>query len=235
MNPIKQQVDNLHTLLEPDHRSVWAKFLQSIFFLLLIRPFLLIVLGLNLWGKENLPKQGPAVIAANHNSHLDTVTLLSLWPLLRLSKIRPVAAADYFLTNPFMAWFSLNIIGIIPIDRHRVDRRNDPLADCYAALERGEILIVFPEGSRGIPERLARFKNGISRLGERYPQAPIVPVFMHGLGKSLPRGDFLIVPFFVDVFIGQPIYWQGDVNSTMDSYKVAMTHLAEQCHRPEWE
>ena len=79
----------------------------------------MIVLGLNIRNKESLPLTGPAIVAPNHNSHLDTLTLLSLWPLRSLYNVRPVAAADYFLSNPILAWLSLNIIRIIPIDRQR--------------------------------------------------------------------------------------------------------------------
>jgi 1-acyl-sn-glycerol-3-phosphate acyltransferase len=211
------------------------KLLQILFFLLIVRPLMFVIIGLNIQGKEHLPLTGPAIVAANHNSHLDTLALLSLWPLVRLGQIRPVAAADYFLPNPVIAWFSLNIMRVIPIDRHRKDKNSDPLADCSAALSRGEILVIYPEGSRGTPEQTIRFKTGISRLAEQHPEAPIVPIFMHGLGKSLPRGDFLLVPFVCDVLIGDLLYWQGSVAATMQSYQTAMDDLIEQCHRPEWE
>ncbi len=211
------------------------KLLQTLFFIIIVRPLIMIVLGLNIQGKELLPTKGPAIVAANHNSHLDTLTLLSLWPVANLYNVRPVAAADYFLPNPIMAWFSLNIMRIIPIDRHRKDKESDPLAVMAEALARGEILVLYPEGSRGEPEQLSRFKSGISRLVERHPEAPIVPIYMHGLGKALPRGDFLLVPFFCDVIVGDFIYWQGSVSDTMDTYQTTMSDLADQCKIPAWE
>lgn len=211
------------------------RLLQTLFFLLIVRPIVMLVIGLNLHNEDRLPLDGPAIIAANHNSHLDTVTLMSLWPLTRLHRLRPAAAADYFLSNAQMAWFSLNIMHIIPVDRQRKERESDPLAPMTAALERKEILILFPEGSRGEPEQLSRFKSGVARLVERCPNAPIIPIFMHGLGKSLPRGDFLLVPFFADVVIGEPIYWQGSVDATMQAYQNAMSELAQQIEIPAWE
>ncbi|MCB0099596.1 MAG: 1-acyl-sn-glycerol-3-phosphate acyltransferase, partial [Caldilineaceae bacterium] len=133
------------------------RFLQALVFLCVVRPLLMIVIGLNVRGRERLPENGPAIIAANHNSHLDTLTLMSLWPLPALHRIHPAAAADYFLSNSILAWLSLNIMGIIPVERNRTDRTSDPLADMAVALERNDILILFPEGSRGEPEQLSRF------------------------------------------------------------------------------
>lgn len=211
------------------------RLLQTLFFLLVVRPLVAVVLGVKIRSGERLPMEGPAIIAANHNSHLDTLTLMSLWPLTRIHKVRPVAAADYFLTNAKLAWFSLNIMHIIPIDRQRKDKESDPLAEPANVLARNEIVLLFPEGSRGEPERLSRFKSGVARLVERQPDAPIIPVFMHGLGKALPRGDFLLVPFFVDVVIGEPIYWRGSVSDTMQAYENAMRDLAQQVEMPVWE
>jgi 1-acyl-sn-glycerol-3-phosphate acyltransferase len=161
--------------------------------------------------------------------------LLSLWPVAKLRQVRPVAAADYFLPNPLLAWFSLNIMNVIPIERKRRDKNSDPLADPAAALARGEILVLYPEGSRGEPEQMTPFKTGVARLAERHPEAPIVPVFMYGLGKSLPRGDFLLAPFFADVLIGEYVYWQGSVPATMEAYQTAMNELAVKCNAPAWE
>ncbi|MEZ4865939.1 MAG: lysophospholipid acyltransferase family protein [Caldilineaceae bacterium] len=211
------------------------RFLQALFFLLVVRPLVSVVLGVKIRSQELLPLEGPAIIAANHNSHLDTLTLMSLWPLTGVHRVRPVAAADYFLKNAKLAWFSLNIMHIIPIDRQRTDKSSDPLAEPAEALAKHEIVVLFPEGSRGEPEQLSRFKSGVARLVERHQETPIVPVFMHGLGKALPRGDFLLVPFFVDVVIGEPIYWRGSVGATMTAYEEAMRRLAQQVEMPVWE
>ncbi len=211
------------------------KLLQKLLFMLVIRPIIFVIIGINVTHKERLPGEGPAIVAANHNSHLDTLTLLSLWPLAKLYQVRPVAAADYFLPNPLMAWFSLNMMRIIPIERKRTEKNSDPLAAPSEALTRSEILLIFPEGSRGEPEQMTRFKSGVSRLTERNPDASIIPVFMHGLGKSLPRGDFVLVPFFSEVVIGEPVQWQGSVTATMDAYQAAMDDLATQCDVPAWE
>ena len=94
--------------------------------------------------------------------------------------------------------------------------RDDPLAGCDAALNDHGILILFPEGSRGEPEQLGAFKSGIAHLARRHPALPVIPVFMHGLGKVLPRGELLPVPFFVDVFVGEAMGWTGDRASFED-------------------
>ncbi len=69
------------------------------------------------------------------------------------------------------------------------------------------LLIIFPEGTRGEPERVQELKTGVAVLAAKYPQAPVVPVFMHGLGKSMSKISFIPVPFFVDACIGVPLEW----------------------------
>lgn len=205
--------------------------LRFLFFLAIVRPIMLIVLGLNVRGYDRLAKQGPLLVVANHNSHLDALALMTLFGMSRLKDVHPVAAADYFLKNRFLAWFSLHIIGIIPVQRKVRSAHEHPLAPISQALQNAKIVVFFPEGSRGEPEELNEFKTGIAHIAECHPDVPVTPVFMHGLGKSLPRGEALLVPFFCDVFIGESLKWSGDRKHFMDRLNSTMKSLAEEAAR----
>jgi 1-acyl-sn-glycerol-3-phosphate acyltransferase len=197
-----------------------------------VRLLVLLVLGLNVRGRERLPTRGPAIIVANHNSHLDTLTLISLMPLRLLPRVRPVAALDYFLKSRWLAWFATQIIGILAIDRQG---GANPLSGSKAALTRGEVLVLFPEGSRGLPEQITEFKRGVALLVKENPEVPVIPVFMHGLGKALPKGRWMIVPFVCDIFVGDRVPWKGDTKAFMVDLRRAMDDLAAQGHFPAWE
>ncbi|MBG6205958.1 1-acyl-sn-glycerol-3-phosphate acyltransferase [Labrenzia sp. EL_126] len=200
-----------------------------------VKIAVLFLLGLNVRRKDLLPSKGPAIIVANHNSHLDTMVLMALMPLSRLKDIKPVAAADYFFSSPRKAWLSEHVLGIIPVERTSADKSVDPLEGCYEALVQDRVLILFPEGSRGEPEQMTDLKKGISYLAERFPDAPVVPVFTHGLGKALPKGSFMLVPFFCDIFIGEPITWPGNRTQFMDSLKERFSQLSSEKNFASWE
>ncbi len=210
------------------------KLLRLFIFLLLIRPIILILIGLKISGRSHLPKAGPAIIVANHNSHLDTLVLMTLFPLSLLHQLRPVAAAEYFLRNRWLSWFALHIMQIVPIDRLKPSRE-DKLGGCSQVIEQGGILIIYPEGSRGEPEAIADFKSGIAHLAKAHPTVPIYPIFLHGLGKSLPKGDFVLVPFCCDVLIGKPLVWTGNKRGFMELLSLQMSDLAAQGKFPDWE
>ncbi|MBG6143145.1 1-acyl-sn-glycerol-3-phosphate acyltransferase [Labrenzia sp. EL_142] len=200
-----------------------------------VKIAVLFLLGLNVRRKDLLPSKGPAIIVANHNSHLDTMVLMALMPLSRLKDIKPVAAADYFFSSPRKAWLSEHVLGIIPVERTSADKSVDPLEGCYEALAQDRVLILFPEGSRGEPEQMTDLKKGVSYLAERFPGAPVVPVFTHGLGKALPKGSFMLVPFFCDIFVGEPITWPGNRTQFMDSLKERFSQLSSEKNFASWE
>jgi 1-acyl-sn-glycerol-3-phosphate acyltransferase len=211
------------------------RFLRHLFFRLVVRPVVLIVLGLNVRHRERLPKHGPAIVVANHNSHLDTMVLMTLFPPRMLNKLRPVAAQDYFFRNKWLKWFSLRIIGIIPLDRDAKRSKEHPLAPISQSLEQGEIVILFPEGSRGDPEQMGEFKSGIAHLAKLHPDVPVTPIYMHGLGKALPRGEALLVPFFCDVFVGEPLQWPGNKEQFLTSLGESVSALAAEGKFAAWD
>lgn len=209
--------------------------LRFLFFALLIRPILLVICGLNVRHRERLKCAGPALVVANHNSHLDALALICLFPLSRLSKLRPVGAKDYFFRNRWLAWFSTRILGVLPLDRDQKSGRRDLLAPISDALRDDQIVFLFPEGTRGEPEELSEFKTGIAHLAKRHEGVPVLPIFFHGLGKALPRGEALLVPFFLDVYVGRPLHWSGNKADFMEQLTRQMRGLAAEGNFPAWD
>ncbi len=175
--------------------------LQKILFLL-IRPIIFLLFGPNIYHKNHLPRAGPAIIAANHNSHLDIFILMSLYPWWKINKIRPVIAADHFFKQKFLKWFCVRILNAIPLLRN-TSKQKDFFKTCHQALKNGDILIVFPEGTRGNPETIGEIKRSIFYMNAI--QAPIVPVALKGAGQSLTKGTGFLVPFNIDAMIGPAI------------------------------
>ena len=184
--------------------------LRLLFFLLIVKPFLLLAVGISVRGRRRLPTQGPALIVANHNSHLDALVLAALLPLRLLPRIRPAASAEYFLRGRWRSWFARQVIGIIPVATKGGTAHAEVLHEVRDALRAGDLVIFFPEGTRGEPEALGKLKSGILWLAETLPEVPIYPIRLRGLGKVLPRGAWLPVPFFCDAWVGEPLHWQGD-------------------------
>ena len=202
------------------------------------RPVAKFLIGMDVIGKDRLPTEGPVIVAANHNSHIDTLILLSLFSSKVLHNVRPVGAADHFLKTRTMSWISRYVIGMIPIYRKNAGQGEDLLADCKAALADNKILVIFPEGTRGEAEEMADFKTGIARLAQEFPDAPVIPVYIQGAGRVLPRGSKLLVPFNCSAIIGEPIKWSDDVDgdrySFMDNIRATIEQLSDDAQPMQW-
>ena len=205
------------------------------FVLVLIgRPIARVFTGADIVGREKLPLKGPAILAANHASHVDTILMLTLYPSKGLDRVRPAAAADYFLRGGLISWLSNTIIGIVPVARDKAGTGVDVLEPVRAALKAGDIVLIFPEGTRGDGEEMAQLKSGVARLAADVPEAPVYPIWLQGAGRVLPKGEALPVPMNCTVLVGEPLHWQGDKAAFMTDLRQRMEELHAKAPPQRW-
>jgi 1-acyl-sn-glycerol-3-phosphate acyltransferase len=152
-------------------------------------------------GRENLPRDRSFVLVANHASHLDAVALLCALPLGALHRAYPLAARDYFCANHLRLALTAIIANVMLIDRDA--RALESLQRCQQMLEEpGNVLVMFPEGTRSIDGRVGRFRRGIGLLlaGTAYP---VVPCYLDGAVKALPKGSWIPRPARLRLQIGK--------------------------------
>lgn len=199
------------------------------------RPVARFFTGADVEGRERLPVKGPAIIAANHNSHVDTLLLLTIFKARAVHLVRPAAASDYFLKDPVIGWVSRNLIGIVPVARRKAGSGEDVLAPARQALSEGAIVVVFPEGTRGdASDTMAQLKNGVARLAEAFPEAPVIPVWIQGAGRVLPKGTLIPVPMTCCVLVGEPIRWEGRRTAFMEGLRDALLALKAKAPPLRW-
>jgi 1-acyl-sn-glycerol-3-phosphate acyltransferase len=169
---------------------------------LLIRGWLRTYHRLQIVGRDRLPAGESFVMVANHCSHLDTLCLLAALPLRRLHRAFPAAARDYFfVTVPRMAAAAV-FVNAVPFERQGSPRGS--LSVCRQLLENpGNILVIFPEGTRSASGEIGEFKPGIGLLvaGTRLP---VVPCCLHGAVDAWPKGAWFPRPRDVRLTIGEP-------------------------------
>lgn len=205
------------------------KILKAIFFIFFVKPLVYVVIGINVRYSQRLPKSGPAILVANHTSHIDTLILMSLFPLKTILKIQPIAARDYFFKTKLRSWVSTTLIGIIPIDRESENfSRIHPFAPVTEALKEGKIVIIYPEGTRGNSDQIGEFKNGVAHLSKLNQEVPVIPIYIHNPDMVLPKGDGLLVPFVCDVFIGEKLNWNNNKESFMALLKSKVEELKQE-------
>jgi 1-acyl-sn-glycerol-3-phosphate acyltransferase len=178
----------------------------------IIRNFLRVILGVHYTNREILESCDQFIIVANHNSHLDTIALMAALPADKLISTKPVAAGDYFGKTSLKKRLTEFFVNALLIPRSRPkegDTFADPIAMMIEAIDKRHSLILFPEGTRGEAGKMQKFKKGIGLVIAERPHIPFVPVYLKGMGKLLPKGEAVLVPFDNYVCFGQPVYWDG--------------------------
>lgn len=151
------------------------------------------------------PSSRSRIYFANHGSHLDTVLLWAAIPARHRPATHPVAAADYWGRNRLTRAVSIGILGSVLVDRRGQASGVDVLKPLEAELQRGDSLIIFPEGTRGSQALPGQFKSGLYRLAANHPQTELIPVYLENLSRAFPRGAFLPIPVSCRVRFGPPI------------------------------
>lgn len=155
--------------------------------------------------EASVPRGQQRIYFANHTSHLDTLTLWAALPAQARLRTRPVAARDYWGAGALRRFIVLCALNAVLIDRRREDAAHDPLQPLIEALEAGDSLILFPEGTRCAQPLPGEFKAGLFYLAQRFPAVELVPVYLDNLGRSLPKGAHIPVPVISNVRFGSPL------------------------------
>jgi 1-acyl-sn-glycerol-3-phosphate acyltransferase len=145
---------------------------------------------------------------ANHSSHLDAVILWAALPRAFRARTRPVAARDYWAAGRFRLWLANRVFHALLIERRKITQEQNPLRDMLAALDAGDSLILFPEGTRSSDLEPRKFKSGLFHLAKERPNVEFVPVYLENLNRILPKGEMLPVPLLGSVTIGGSISLQ---------------------------
>ncbi|KAB2920616.1 MAG: 1-acyl-sn-glycerol-3-phosphate acyltransferase [Dechloromonas sp.] len=151
-----------------------------------------------------LPDGKVRIYYPNHRSHGDFVLVWAALPQRVRALTRPVAGADYWLTGGLRRYVINRVFRGVLIDR-QAGRNADPIGTMGAALDAGESLIIFPEGTRNLGEGLLPFKSGIYHLARAHPDIELVPVWIENLGRAMPKGSLIPLPLLCTLTFGPPL------------------------------
>ncbi len=186
-------------------------------------------------GRRNIPVEGPAILASNHLSVMDSVFL----PLMIDRPMSFLAKSDYFTGTGLKGWATrmfMKATGQIPIDRSGGKASEASLNTGLQVLGRGDLLGIYPEGTRSPDGKLYRGRTGIARMALE-AHVPVVPVVMVDTDTMLPIGHTVPRIVRVGVVIGEPLDFsrfagmEGDrfiLRSITDEIIVALQRLGEQ-------
>lgn len=186
-------------------------------------PFFLLYFRLKRIGREHLPSSGPLLLASNHRSFLDPFVIGTL---VR----RPVyyMAKRELFEKPWQAWI-LNALGAFPVDRGAGD--GDAMATARAILQRGDCVVVFPEGTRVRHGPLGDPRRGIGRLALE-TGAPVAPVAV--IGSEGVRRGWRIRPRKVRIRVGRPMLFPT-VEHSSPALAAGVTQRVWACVSLQWE
>ncbi len=150
------------------------------------------------------PKAEQRIYFANHQSHADLVMIWAALPAELRAITRPIAARDYWTKTRFRQWITTEVFHAVYVERERRGDE-DPLAPLIQALENGDSLILFPEGTRGHGEEPQPFKAGLYNLALKFPDVVLVPAWIANVQRLMPKGEVVPVPVLCSVSFGAPI------------------------------
>jgi 1-acyl-sn-glycerol-3-phosphate acyltransferase len=180
-----------------------ARLARAVFVDQVLRPVVRALVPPHVHGVDRLEGvDGPVIFVANHQSHLDTPLLLSALPDRWRHRAVVAAAADYFFDTRLKGTLSALVLGALPVERGRVDRR--PLEQSRALLDQGWSLVIFPEGGRSPDGWAQPFRGGAAYLS-MHGGFPVVPVHLDGTGRVLPKGARRPSRAAVHITFGSPL------------------------------
>ncbi|WP_404435446.1 1-acyl-sn-glycerol-3-phosphate acyltransferase [Microbacterium aerolatum] len=186
-------------------------------------------------GRGNVPRNGAAILASNHLSVSDSVFL----PLLIDRSMSFLAKSDYFTGRGIKGWATKSFMkatGQIPIDRSGGKASEASLNTGLQVLGRGDVLGIYPEGTRSPDGKLYRGRTGIARMALE-AKVPVIPVIMVDTDTAMPIGRSIPRVVRVGIVIGEPLDFsryagmENDryiLRSVTDEIMLALQRLGEQ-------
>lgn len=175
------------------------------------------------------PTATPRVYFANHSSHLDTLAIwASLPPALRV-RTRPVAAADYWDRPGLRRWLAIRVLNALLVDRSGGGGSREALHALTLALDAGDSLILFPEGTRGDGSVIGPLRPGLYFVARQRPEIDLIPVSLQNLNRILPKGEILPVPILGSATFGASLRLEPgeDRETFLNRARDALTALGE--------
>ena len=158
-----------------------------------------------LW-KGCAPTLDQRIYYGNHTSHGDFVLIWASLPDALRARTRPVAGADYWETSKLRRWLIHDVLNGVVIERTRTEGKPDAVQQMIGSLDKGDSLILFPEGTRNVSDEiLLPFKRGICLVAGAKPTVECVPVWIENLNRVMPKGEFVPIPLLCTLTFGAPL------------------------------